>query len=123
MKRVLEGKEFTGRIFIMSVGKAAWQMAKCAAEALHQPYAAGIVVTQYGHVQGEILGFTGYEAGHPIPDEKYVLTQDCLKGQGARFLEVDWVPLSSGTMNTSIDPDYKSAYNYEGKSNFLESQA
>ena len=77
--RVLEGKEFTGRVFIVSVGKAAWQMAKSAAEALYQPYEAGIVVTKYGHVQGEILGFTCYEAGHPIPDENsFLATQAVL---------------------------------------------
>ena len=70
VRKALAGKEFTGRIFVVSVGKAAWQMAKSAAEALHQPYAAGIVVTKYDHVQGDIPGFTCYEAGHPIPDEK-----------------------------------------------------
>ena len=79
VKRALEGKEFTGRIFIVSVGKAAWQMAKSAVEALHQPYTAGIVVTKYGHVQGEITGFTCYEAGHPIPDENsFLATQAVL---------------------------------------------
>ena len=77
--KALDGKEFTGRIFVVSVGKAAWQMAKSAAEALQQPYAAGIVVTKYGHVQGEIPGFTCYEAGHPIPDENsFLATQAVL---------------------------------------------
>ena len=79
VRRVLEGKEFTGRVFIVSVGKAAWQMAKSAAEALCQPYEAGVVVTKYGHVQGEIPGFTCYEAGHPIPDENsFLATQAVL---------------------------------------------
>ena len=79
VKRALEGKEFTGRIFVVSVGKAAWQMAKSAAEALRQPFAAGIVVTKYDHVQGEISGFTCYEAGHPIPDENsFMATQAVL---------------------------------------------
>ena len=79
VKRALEGKEFTGRIFVVSVGKAAWLMAKSTAEALHQPYETGIVVTKYGHVQGEIPGFTCYEAGHPIPDENsFIATQAVL---------------------------------------------
>lgn len=79
VRKALAGKEFTGRIFVVSVGKAAWQMAKSAAEALHQPYAAGIVVTKYDHVQGEIPGFTSYEAGHPIPDENsFLATQAVL---------------------------------------------
>lgn len=79
VKRALERKEFTGRVFIVSVGKAAWRMAKSATEALCQPYEAGIVVTKYDHVQGEIPGFTCYEAGHPIPDENsFLATQAVL---------------------------------------------
>lgn len=79
VKKALAGKEFSGRVFIVSVGKAAWQMAKSAVETLRQPYAAGIVVTKYGHVQGEIPGFTCYEAGHPIPDENgFLATQAVL---------------------------------------------
>ena len=91
VRRALEGKEFTGRIFIVSVGKAAWQMAKIASEALHQPYAAGIVVTKYGHVQCEIPGFTCYEAGHPIPDENSFLASQAVLDMTASLKEDDTV--------------------------------
>ena len=91
VKRALEEKEFTGRIFVVSVGKAAWQMAKIASEALHQPYAAGIVVTKYDHVQGEIPGFICYEAGHPIPDENSFLATQAVLDMTADLMEDDTV--------------------------------
>lgn len=91
VRRTLEGKAFTGRIFVVSVGKAAWQMAKSASEALYQPYEAGIVVTKYGHVQGEIPGFTCYEAGHPIPDENSFLATQAVLDMTADLKEDDTV--------------------------------
>ena len=33
------------------------------------PVDAGVVVTKYGHVQGQLPGVACYEAGHPVPDE------------------------------------------------------
>ncbi len=56
-----------GRILLVSAGKAAWQMAKAAVEALGR-VDAGVVITKYGHVMGEIPGISCLEAGHPIPD-------------------------------------------------------
>lgn len=91
VKRVLEGKEFKGRIYIVAVGKAAWRMAKSAAKALHQTYAAGIVVTKYGHVKGEIPGFTCYEAGHPVPDENSFLATRAVLDMTADLNEEDTV--------------------------------
>ena len=64
----LFGKE-NGRIYLVSVGKAAWQMAAAAVEVLESRINQGIVLTKYGHVQGEIPGVVCYEAGHPVPDE------------------------------------------------------
>lgn len=57
-----------GRTLLVSVGKAAWQMAKAAVEALGC-VDGGIVITKYDHVKGEIPGVICYEAGHPVPDE------------------------------------------------------
>ena len=57
-----------GRVLLVAVGKAAWQMAHAAVAALGS-VDAGVVVTKYGHVKGEIPGVTCYEAGHPVPDE------------------------------------------------------
>lgn len=58
-----------GKIYLVAAGKAAWQMAKAASEALKGRIERGVVVTKYGHVQGEISGMACYEAGHPVPDE------------------------------------------------------
>lgn len=70
VRKALEEKDFgTGRIFMVAAGKAAWQMANAAAQILGERMEAGVVVTKYDHVKGEIPGVTCYEAGHPVPDE------------------------------------------------------
>ena len=68
VRRALEGKRFPGRVLLVAAGKAAWPMARTAVETLGR-VDAGVVVTKYGHVQGEIPGVACYEAGHPVPDE------------------------------------------------------
>lgn len=67
--RALEENPLGGRIRLVAVGKAAWQMAKAAAGFLGDKLERGIVVTKYGHVQGKISGVECYEGGHPVPDE------------------------------------------------------
>lgn len=68
VRRALKGRHFSGRVLLVAAGKAAWQMARAAVEALG-PVDAGVVVTKYGHVQGQLPGVACYEAGHPVPDE------------------------------------------------------
>lgn len=68
--KALNGKMFgSGKKILVSVGKAAWQMAKAAKEILGNAIDSGVVVTKYGHVKGEIDGINCFEAGHPVPDE------------------------------------------------------
>lgn len=68
--KALRGKDFgTGRVFMVAAGKAAWQMAHAAADILGERLEAGVVVTKYDHVRGDIPKTTCYEAGHPVPDE------------------------------------------------------
>ena len=69
VQRALEGQTFSGRIFLVSVGKAAWQMAHAAQECLGDRIEQGIVLTKYGHVPGVLPGILCREAGHPLPDE------------------------------------------------------
>ncbi|MBR6207868.1 MAG: glycerate kinase [Oscillospiraceae bacterium] len=57
-----------GRTLIVAAGKAAWAMAKAAMITLGRAD-GGVVITKYGHVQGEIPGLACFEAGHPVPDE------------------------------------------------------
>ena len=68
VRRALKGRHFPGRVLLVAAGKAAWQMARAAVEALGS-VDAGVVVTKYGHVQGQLPGVACYEAGHPVPDE------------------------------------------------------
>lgn len=57
------------KLYLLAIGKAAWSMAKAAFDILGDRIIEGIVITKYGHVQGELKNITSYEAGHPIPDE------------------------------------------------------
>ena len=67
--RALENVDLTGNVYLVSVGKAAWQMASAVVKHLKTPICKGIVVTKYDHVMGELPGVICYEAGHPVPDE------------------------------------------------------
>ena len=67
VKCALEGfKRPPGRLLLVAAGKAAWRMAKAAADTLD--FDEGIVITKYGHVMGNIPGMSCFEAGHPVPD-------------------------------------------------------
>ena len=57
-----------GKTVLIAAGKAAWRMAKAATDVLGG-VDAGLVVTKYGHVMGDIPGVRCLEAGHPVPDE------------------------------------------------------
>jgi len=57
-----------GRTLLVAAGKAAWQMASDAVNALGR-VDDGVVITKYEHVKGEIPGVRCFEAGHPVPDE------------------------------------------------------
>ena len=67
-KTLKDFRALEGRTLLVSVGKAAWQMAKAAADVLDR-IDGGIVITKYGHVMGDIPGVQCFEAGHPVPDE------------------------------------------------------
>lgn len=70
VRRALEGRTFgAGHVFLVAAGKAAWQMADCAARLLGDRLEAGVVVTKHGHSRGEIPRCAVYEGGHPVPDE------------------------------------------------------
>ncbi|NLD34963.1 MAG: glycerate kinase [Clostridiales bacterium] len=58
-----------GRLVLVAIGKAAWQMAKAAHDALGRRIDAGIVITKHGHGQGKLGRLLLREAGHPVPDQ------------------------------------------------------
>lgn len=70
VKRALAGfMQPKGRLILVSVGKAAWQMAKAAMEVLGNVFQQGIIITKYKHSCGPLGNFEIFEAGHPIPDD------------------------------------------------------
>ncbi len=70
VRKALDGTDFgKGKVVLVAVGKAAWQMAKAAVEQLGSRISNGVVITKYGHSQGELANLKIFEAGHPVPDE------------------------------------------------------
>lgn len=80
VEKALKGHTFAnGRIVLVAVGKAAWQMARAAADVLGERIDTGLVITKYDHVMGEIPHVRCMEAGHPVPDENsFVATREAL---------------------------------------------
>ena len=68
VRRALQNVTLTGNVYLVAVGKAAWQMAAAAVRELEYPIWAGIVITKYDHVMGELPGILCCEAGHPVPN-------------------------------------------------------
>ncbi|MBM7560185.1 glycerate kinase type-2 family protein [Marinitoga litoralis] len=60
------------KIFLISIGKAAWRMAKAANDEIKNNIKGGVVITKYNHSLGDIDDLEIYEAGHPIPDENSI---------------------------------------------------
>lgn len=69
VKKTLKDRKFDGKVILVAVGKAAWQMAKAASDCLGDRINEGIVITKYGHVKEPIERIECFEAGHPVPDE------------------------------------------------------
>ncbi len=77
VKKALEEVELPrGKVIVVALGKAAWQMAKAAKDILKERISAGVVITKYGHAKGSIEPFRIFEAGHPVPDENSFLATE-----------------------------------------------
>ena len=68
-KALQEFPETKGKVVLIAVGKAAWQMADAAYSFLGNRISGGVVVTKYDHSKGKIGNLEIYEGGHPVPDE------------------------------------------------------
>ena len=81
VRKALDGADFgTGRLVLVAVGKAAWQMAHAAVEQLGSRISSGVVITKYGHSQGDLPGLKIFEAGHPVPDDNsFVATDEAIR--------------------------------------------
>ncbi|MDO4291947.1 MAG: DUF4147 domain-containing protein [Eubacteriales bacterium] len=73
VQSTLASLRLSGRLYVAAIGKAAWVMAKAAADSLGTQIVKGIIVTKYGHSRGPLDGFEVIEAGHPTPDDNSVL--------------------------------------------------
>lgn len=65
-----------GKKILISVGKAAYQMAKTALDS-DVKFDDGLIITKYGHLGGEIKGIKSFEAGHPISDANTIKASRC----------------------------------------------
>ena len=98
-----------GKLLLLAVGKAAWEMADEAYRLLGDRIDGGIVLTKYGHSRGGIGPLAVREAGHPVPDENtYAATREilaltdglterdtvlfCLSGGGSALFERPLLP-------------------------------
>jgi hydroxypyruvate reductase len=73
VQRALVREDLAKNTVVVAVGKAAWRMAKTAADTLGDRMRCGIVLTKYGHTEGPIERMEILEAGHPMPDFSSVL--------------------------------------------------
>lgn len=70
VKRALQTKCHKGEaMYLIAVGKAAFEMAKAASQLLGSQIQEGICISKYGHIKGQLPHIRCFEAGHPIPDE------------------------------------------------------
>jgi len=73
VRNALKNHVFTGNIYLVAIGKAAWTMAHSAREELGNKILKGIVITKYEHSLGDIPGMEIIEAGHPLSDENTIV--------------------------------------------------
>ncbi|MCF7792408.1 MAG: DUF4147 domain-containing protein [Candidatus Cloacimonetes bacterium] len=66
------------KLLLISIGKAAWQMAETAIDLLGNRIEQGFVITKYHHLKGEIKNCKIYEAGHPFPDKNSLKATDTI---------------------------------------------
>ena len=69
VKSTLDSLSLPGRLTLVAVGKAAWEMSAAACEVLGERIERGAVITKYDHSRGELRNLKIFEAGHPVPDE------------------------------------------------------
>ncbi|MDO4378116.1 MAG: DUF4147 domain-containing protein [Erysipelotrichia bacterium] len=100
----------SGKLIVISIGKASWLMGKICQNFLSKKIDQGIVLTKYRHSQGNIPDFTIFEAGHPLTDNNSLLTtqaiidlikplKECddiiflISGGGSSLMELPLIPL------------------------------
>ena len=64
---------YNGKLILVSIGKAGYQMAKTASECLENRVDSGIVITKYGHRGADLPNIEICEASHPVLDESTLI--------------------------------------------------
>lgn len=121
VKRAIEGRDFgDGRIVLISVGKAAWQMANTAIELLNDRIADGVVITKYGHEKGPLKGLRVFEAGHPVPDQNsFSASEEAIRLAGNLNVHDTVLFLLSGGGSALFEKPLIAAADLEGITNQL----
>ncbi|MCR4621939.1 MAG: DUF4147 domain-containing protein [Clostridiales bacterium] len=106
VKSALSGIAFSGRVFLLSVGKAAFPMADAALKALGDKVLKGIVISKYGHIPHPLPRMECFEAGHPVPDENTLIaTRAALEmTRGLKSDDTVLMLLSGGGSSLFEDP-------------------
>lgn len=85
--KALEQIKFNdGKLILIAVGKASYSMAKATYDYLDH-IDEGVVISKYGHIQGNLGLLKCFEAGHPVVDEN-----SCIATQYALNLVKDLSP-------------------------------
>ena len=91
VRRALKSAALSPSVYLVAIGKAAWQMASAAVAELKQPLRDGIVITKYDHTMGDIPGVRIFEAGHPVPDSNSYSATQAVLDMTADLTEADTV--------------------------------
>ena len=91
VRRALKNAALSSSVYLVAIGKAAWQMAAAAVAELKQPLRDGIVITKYAHAMGDIPGVRIFEAGHPVPDSNSYSATQAVLTMTASLTEADTV--------------------------------
>lgn len=98
-----------GKTILISIGKAAWTMAKAISDSVNIDN--GAVITKYDHSKGDIKNTQVFEAGHPITDENSIKASEyvlditnnlnendnvilCISGGGSALFEKPLISLN-----------------------------
>ena len=65
--------KYSGRLILVAIGKASYQMAKTAYECLKEKIDCGIVITKYQHRGEDLPKIEIFEASHPVLDESTLI--------------------------------------------------
>lgn len=93
VRKVLNEIELDKPVYVIAIGKAAWEMANETFHILGNRIREGIVVTKYDHARGGIPGFTILESGHPVPDENSLRAAEAVLALADRVTQDEQVLL------------------------------